>query len=286
MKTTLKMLTPERVKNNELWNDLVGKSVCIYPNALLQKESVLTENRGKSGVYLWTNKENGKSYIGSAVDLGRRFSEYYSKKFLVKSLTRGKSRIYQSLLKNGYLNFQLEILVYCEAEDAVNGLVEQKFIDLLKPEYNLCKIAGSSLGRITTEETRKRLRTVRLIREYLKSPKHSAETLLEYKLLNLEKVLKKLEYRISKLQNTVEKIIALQSESKKSMEIRENKLAASPTAITIEVIDLVAGVTTIFASARRAGEFLNASNSTIMNKLKGKNNKPYKERFIIKRHET
>jgi hypothetical protein len=120
---------------------------------------------------------------------------------LVKSLTRGKSRIYQcapplsyflkknpregALLKNDYLKFQLEILVYCEAEDAVN--LEQKFIDLLKPEYNLCKIAGSSLGRITTEETRKRLRTVRLIREYLKSPEHRAETLLEYRLRNLEK---------------------------------------------------------------------------------------------------
>lgn len=99
----------------------------------------------------------------------------------------------------------------------------------------------------------------------------------------------KMEYRISKLQNTVEKIIAFQSESKESMEIRASRArsareAASPTAIAIEVTDLVSGVTTIFASARRAGEFLNASNSTIMNKIKGKNNKPYKERFIIKLH--
>jgi hypothetical protein len=100
----------------------------------------------------------------------------------------------------------------------------------------------------------------------------------------------KMEYRISKLQNTVEKIIAFQSESKESMEIRASRAhlgrareAASPTAIAIEVTDLVSGVTTIFASARRAGEFLNASNSTIMNKIKGKN-KPYKERFIIKLH--
>jgi hypothetical protein len=106
----------------------------------------------------------------------------------------------------------------------------------------------------------------------------------------------KMEYRISKLQNTApphrpgggrkEKIIAFQSESKESMEIRASRArsareAASPTAIAIEVTDLVSGVTTIFASARRAGEFLNASNSTIMNKIKGKNNKPYKERFFL-----
>ena len=39
-------------------------SVCFYDNAETQKAVIFKENRGKSGVYRWTNKVNGKSYIG------------------------------------------------------------------------------------------------------------------------------------------------------------------------------------------------------------------------------
>ena len=34
-----------------------------------QMKSILKDNRGKSGVYLWTNKVNNKCYVGSSVDL-------------------------------------------------------------------------------------------------------------------------------------------------------------------------------------------------------------------------
>jgi hypothetical protein len=52
MKTTLKMLAPERVENNERWNDLVGKSVRIYPNPKAQKKLIMKENKAKAGIYL------------------------------------------------------------------------------------------------------------------------------------------------------------------------------------------------------------------------------------------
>jgi len=61
MKTTLKMWAPERVENNERWNDLVGKSVRIYPNPKAQKKLIMKENKAKPGIYLWTNLTNGKS---------------------------------------------------------------------------------------------------------------------------------------------------------------------------------------------------------------------------------
>jgi group I intron endonuclease len=55
--------------------------------------------------------------------------------------------IYKSLVKHGYSNFTLEILEYCEPENAIKR--EQYYLDLLKPEYNILKVAkrGSSLGR-------------------------------------------------------------------------------------------------------------------------------------------
>ena len=55
----------------------------------------------------------------------------------------------------------------------------------------------------------------------------------------------------------------------------------SPTAVTILVTDLNNGVTTSYPSARNAALALNCSNSTIMNKLNGKNSKILKGRYLI-----
>ena len=43
----------------------------VYDNADTQKLEILGENKGKSGIYMWKNK-NGKIYIGSAKDLKNR----------------------------------------------------------------------------------------------------------------------------------------------------------------------------------------------------------------------
>lgn len=49
-----------------------------------------------------------------------------------------------ALLLYGYSNFSLEILEYCEPSDVISR--EQYYMDLLKPEYNTLKTAGSSIG--------------------------------------------------------------------------------------------------------------------------------------------
>jgi group I intron endonuclease len=59
--------------------------------------------------------------------------------------------ISRALLKHGYSNFKLEILEYCAPAKCIK--IEQKYINLLTPEYNILQIAGSRLGSITSEET-------------------------------------------------------------------------------------------------------------------------------------
>ncbi len=54
--------------------------VATYENAKLQKKQILDENNTKSGIYCWTNKINGKRYIGSSVNLPNRLSCYFSVK--------------------------------------------------------------------------------------------------------------------------------------------------------------------------------------------------------------
>lgn len=84
--------------------------------------------------------------MGSGTCISDRLSTYYSEKSMKIKLIKGKSAIYSSILKHGLPKFRLEILEYCEKVKAVILLREQYYLDLLKPEYNLLKIAGSSLG--------------------------------------------------------------------------------------------------------------------------------------------
>lgn len=101
-----------------------------------------------SGVYRWTNKLNGKSYIGSSIDLGRRFTSYYSYKYI--SRYSSKTIICKALLKNGYSNFTLEILEYCNLSETITR--EQHYIGLFKLEYNILPRSGSSLGYKHSED--------------------------------------------------------------------------------------------------------------------------------------
>ena len=62
--------------------------------------------------------------------------------------------INKALLKYGYFPFSLEIMEYCDATKAVVlAEQEQYYLDLLKPEYNILKVAGSSLGFKHSPET-------------------------------------------------------------------------------------------------------------------------------------
>lgn len=130
--------------------------IFVYDNADILKLQSVSENKGKSGVYRWTNKVNGKVYIGSSVDLGKRLGQYYNLSYI----SSNNMLISKALIKYGYGNFSLEILEYCDRSNVL--LREQYYLDLFKPEYNLLKIAGSNLGYIHTENTLAKMRDSRL----------------------------------------------------------------------------------------------------------------------------
>jgi len=52
--------------------------VIIYSNTDTDKLQIITDTKGKTGIYLWTHKESGKIYVGSSYDLASRFSNYFS----------------------------------------------------------------------------------------------------------------------------------------------------------------------------------------------------------------
>lgn len=139
----------------------------IYSNADSEKLQILNENRNKSGIYLWTHLEDNRKYVGSAFNLTSRFYSYYS----IPKLNKNNSYISRALLKHGYAVFRLSILEYIDVKDIpkkeARKLIlerEQYYIDLLEPEYNILKTAGSPLGHKHSEES-KLLRSIRMTGE-------------------------------------------------------------------------------------------------------------------------
>ena len=100
-----------------------------------------------------------KRYVGSSINLGKRLTSYYNLDFL--SRPQHKMLIYKALLKYGYSQFKCfaEILEYCDPSKLIER--EQYYIDLLKPEYNVLKIGGSSLGAKHSEETKAKIAVLR-----------------------------------------------------------------------------------------------------------------------------
>lgn len=114
----------------------------VYMDLDKEKVSILTENRGLSGIYRWVHKESGKSYIGSSMNLSKRLGHYFS--YGIISSPRYKMRIHKALLKYGYASFSLEILEYCSIDQLL--IREQYYFGVFNPEYNILKVAGSASG--------------------------------------------------------------------------------------------------------------------------------------------
>jgi group I intron endonuclease len=162
----------------------------VYSNAETDKLQILSDNKKRSGIYLWTHKESGKMYVGSAVDLSLRLKDYYSP----LNLKRRDNYISRALILHTHSAFSLTILEFISIEnlslEETHQLIfskEQYFFDLLSSEYNIQKIAGSSLGQKRSENTKtliskiksgltKSIKTKLKISEALKGKTHSEET--------------------------------------------------------------------------------------------------------------
>jgi group I intron endonuclease len=124
----------------------------------------------KAGIYEISNTVNGHRYVGSASDFEARWAVHRH------GLVRGKhhSRYLQAAWnKYGPESFQFRRLLICEPKDLL--MYEQAAIDGLAPEYNVCRIAASTLGLRWTDEAKARIAS--RPNDHFKGRKHSAETL-------------------------------------------------------------------------------------------------------------
>lgn len=121
------------------------------------------EKEIKSGIYKITNIENGKLYIGSAVNIKKRFSVHKS---LLNNNKHHSRYLQHSWNKHTFEKFIFEVLEYVKDLKMLIDR-EQHWLDELESYniengYNMCEIAGSVFGLTHTNETKLKMRNTKL----------------------------------------------------------------------------------------------------------------------------
>lgn len=169
---TPKAPNPNKGKNKIIYEKLNNiQAEAKFIDLKESKLDILLSIKDKGGVYMFFNLINGNCYIGSSVKLARRFRIHLS------SVGSVNLPLPLAINKYGPNNFVFLILQYCERiEDVCLGL-EQHYLDLYKPKYNILKVAGSSQGF-----------------------KHSPETIAKFKIMHAGKLHPRFGHKVSKQQ--------------------------------------------------------------------------------------
>lgn len=108
-----------------------------------------------SGIYEIANTVNGKSYFGSAVNLRKRWNHH---RRLLRCGTHHNPPLQAAWKKYGENAFDFRVIE--PVEDRTQLIArEQVRLDSLQKGcyYNICLKAGSTLGAVVSEETRKKI---------------------------------------------------------------------------------------------------------------------------------
>jgi group I intron endonuclease len=279
-KVYVPLRTYTTLPENQLENDNINY-IKVYKNIFEMRKDILNENKGKSGIYMLTNKITNDKYIGQSINISNRFKNYFNLSY-IKS--QDSLRISRALIKYGYFNFSLTILEYCEKSDLL--IREKYYIEKLNPQYN---IAGRSLNSKHIEETKEKfsnlLNGVYITEKSSLFGRHQAEEIK--KLMSLSKIKETNKFIGKALNaNSIQLMIKEALSRKHSEDIKLKMRAVSGNPVNIyekfssEGFNLIGS----FVSARRAGKFLGISGSTVIKYMNS--GEIYKDRYKFSSQKT
>lgn len=115
-----------------------------------------------TGIYKIQSKiKPNRIYIGSAVNIKSRWTNHRNE---LKRNVHKSPKLQSHFNKYGENDLCFSVLISCLKEDLLSQ--EQFFIDSMNPWFNTCKIAGNCLGKICSEETRKKIGKAQLGRKH------------------------------------------------------------------------------------------------------------------------
>ena len=249
----------------------------IYEDVYNSRSDILKENKGKSGIYMWTNKLTGDVYIGQSFDISKRLKNYLNLSYLRSKDTFIISR---ALIKYGYSNFSLTILEYCDKSDL--SVREQYYFDKLNPQYNILKTAASSKGYIHLEDTKIKIsKALKGVYSGEKSAlfgrNHSEETRQKMSLKKAGELNPNYGKTPSELSKELMRLKALERKHSDETKLKMSTKHGNPVNIyekfSAEGFKLIGS----FVSARRAAKFLDISGSTVVRYMQS--GEIFKERY-------
>ncbi len=150
----------ERLKT--IIQELGLNPVYVYENLNLEdtRKQILNDTRGLSGIYMIVNKVTKDSYIGSAST--NRFYARFSNHVIY---FRGSKIVKLAIKKYDLINFAFIVLdLYPNIVTKENNKelldLEDKYLKLLVPNYNILTEAGSSFGYKHTEIDRQKMKDI------------------------------------------------------------------------------------------------------------------------------
>jgi group I intron endonuclease len=104
------------------------------------------------GIYTIRHIETDRCYVGSSVNIARRWVEH---RRLIRAGKHPAKHMLNAFQKYGSDAFAFEILEECDvSDDAIRCERENHWIDKLKPVFNVAPVAGSVLGLKRSAEAR------------------------------------------------------------------------------------------------------------------------------------
>ena len=109
---------------------------------------IATELKNKVGIYCILNIVNNKKYIGSSKSIWNRLQKHFS---LLRNNKHENIILQNSFNKNSEEAYIVFCLRECEEKDLLH--LEQYYIDLLKPQYNITKeVIRNTLSKESCEK--------------------------------------------------------------------------------------------------------------------------------------
>ena len=110
----------------------------------------------KGGVYRITNLKNGKSYVGSSVDVNYRMSRHRHE--LRKGIHINK-HLQAAWNKYGRSCFEFQLLLNCEPDELlIHEQQQMTKYQAVEYGYNICEVAGNCLGVKRSDEMKEKMK--------------------------------------------------------------------------------------------------------------------------------
>jgi group I intron endonuclease len=157
-------------KNKEDSNSTIP--LYSYEDIIGSRFQIQKDLNKKCGVYQFINKNDPtKTYVGSSINLWERIRYHIRLANNINYTYR--SLLYKGVVKYKWKGFKLIILETVENNKEILLTREQFYLDQFKPYYNILSEAGSTIGRVSSIETRDK------ISKSLTGKSHSVETKLK-----------------------------------------------------------------------------------------------------------